>query len=113
MKQSALALALSLAAAGTALAAEMPGHNMEGMKMTAPTAAQVNQSIGVVKAIDAAKGLVTLAHEPVPALQWPAMTMPFTISPELAKGIQVGQRVNFEFTAKGMNGTVTKISVAK
>ena len=113
MKYSALALALSVSATGMVLAAEMPGHSMEGMHMTAPAAAQTNQSVGVVKAIDAVRGLVTLAHEPVPALNWPAMTMPFTISAELAKGIQVGQRVNFEFTAKGMNGTISKIAVAK
>ena len=76
---------------------------------TAPAA--TNQTTGVIKAIDAKSGTVTLAHEPVPAIKWPAMTMPFHISPELARGISVGQRVKFEFTAKGMDGTITKINV--
>ena len=76
---------------------------------TAPAA--TNQTTGVIKAIDAKSGTVTLAHEPVPAIKWPAMTMPFHISPELARGVSVGQRVNFEFTAKGMDGTITKINV--
>ena len=39
---------------------------------------------GVVKAIG--PDAVTLAHDPVPALQWPAMTMPFA----LAKGVTTG-----------------------
>ena len=76
---------------------------------TAPAA--TNQTTGVIKAIDAKSGTVTLAHDPVPAIKWPAMTMPFHISPELARGVSVGQRVNFEFTAKGMDGTITKINV--
>ena len=76
---------------------------------TAPAA--TNQTTGVIKAIDAKSGTVTLAHEPVPAIKWPAMTMPFHISPELARGISVGQRVKVEFTAKGMDGTITKINV--
>ena len=76
---------------------------------TAPAA--TNQTTGVIKAIDAKSGTVTLSHEPVPAIKWPAMTMPFHISPELARGISVGQRVKFEFTAKGMDGTITKINV--
>ena len=76
---------------------------------TAPAA--TNQTTGVIKAIDAKSGTVTLSHEAVPALKWPAMTMPFHISPELARGISVGQKVKFEFTAKGMDGTITKINV--
>jgi len=76
---------------------------------TAPAA--TNQTTGVIKAVDAKSGTVTLAHEPVPAIKWPAMTMPFHISPELARGVSVGQRVRFEFTAKGMDGTITKINV--
>jgi Cu(I)/Ag(I) efflux system periplasmic protein CusF len=63
--------------------------------------------------MDAEKGTIALAHDPVPALKWPAMTMSFSISPELAKGVAAGQRVNFEFTVKGMSGTITKIAVAK
>ena len=76
---------------------------------TAPAA--TSQTTGVIKAIDAKSGTVTLAHDPVPAIKWPAMTMPFHISPELARGVSVGQRVKFEFTAKGMDGTITKINV--
>lgn len=41
---------------------------------------------------------VTLSHEPVPALQWPAMTMTFRLAdPALARGMKPGQRVGFAF----------------
>jgi Cu/Ag efflux protein CusF len=39
------------------------------------------------------------------------MTMTFGIKPDLAKGIKTGQKVDFEFVAQGMAGTITKISV--
>jgi Cu(I)/Ag(I) efflux system protein CusF len=113
MKKLAMTLIL-IAAVGPATAAEMPGHNMEGMKMDqAPAKAAVNKATGEVKGLDAAKGTVTLAHGPVPALKWPAMTMPFRISPALAKDLKVGQKVDFEFTARDMDGTITKIASAK
>ena len=35
---------------------------------------------GVVKSVDRAKSTVTLAHDPVKSLNWPAMTMPFTVT---------------------------------
>lgn len=98
----ALGLALALGAPLSVQAAESGGMKAD-MLMT-------GQSKGVVKSLDPAKGTVTLAHEAVPAVDWPAMTMAFKISPELAKGIEVGQRVNFEFEAKGMAGTITKIT---
>jgi membrane fusion protein, copper/silver efflux system len=41
---------------------------------------------------------VTLSHEPIAALQWPAMTMPFRLAePGLARGIKPGDRVDFTF----------------
>lgn len=114
MKTCMTIVALGVLAGASAHAAEMPGHNMGGMNMSAPaTAPAVHQTTGVVKAVDPALGTITLAHEPVPTLKWSAMTMSFNISPELARGVAVGQRVSIEFTAKGMNGTISKITVAK
>jgi Cu(I)/Ag(I) efflux system membrane fusion protein len=41
---------------------------------------------------------VTLSHEPVPALEWPAMTMAFRLAaPETGAGIEAGDRVHFAF----------------
>ena len=41
---------------------------------------------------------VTLSHQPVPALQWPAMTMTFRVEdPSLVRGYKVGDQVRFGF----------------
>jgi Cu(I)/Ag(I) efflux system membrane fusion protein len=51
---------------------------------------------GTVTAIDTAGGRVTLAHDPIPEVNWPAMTMPFAIKQSLAAQIAVGDRVEFQ-----------------
>ena len=41
---------------------------------------------------------ITLSHGPIPALQWPPMTMDFKLpSAALAKNLRKGDSVNFEF----------------
>ncbi|MGK9172243.1 efflux RND transporter periplasmic adaptor subunit [Yokenella regensburgei] len=61
------------------------------------------ESTGVVEAID--KGSVTLAHQPVPALKWGAMTMDFVLTKPQPE-IKVGQPVMFSFTLDDENGAV-------
>jgi len=44
---------------------------------------------------------VTLSHPPIPAIQWPAMTMQFQLAdPALARGMKAGDQVNFAFEQK-------------
>lgn len=51
---------------------------------------------GTVKEVDAIKGTVTLAHGPIPALQWPAMTMTFKLrDPGAASALKPGTHVSF------------------
>jgi membrane fusion protein, copper/silver efflux system len=58
---------------------------------------------GIVKAISSAE--ITIAHEPVPSLEWGAMTMPFKLPPGgLPKDIEVGTRVSFSFLATEAGG---------
>src|SRR5690348_18370010 len=72
--------------------------NMPGMAgMHEATPADV-QGVGVVKAVDTAKNTITLQHEAIAAIGWPAMTMPFKVaSPELLKHVKVGDKVQFTF----------------
>jgi membrane fusion protein, copper/silver efflux system len=66
---------------------------------TAPVQA-THQGQGIVKAIDSKQ--ITLEHGAIASLNWPAMTMPFPLAnPNLAKGIRVGQQVNFSFIEQG------------
>lgn len=51
---------------------------------------------GTITALDPASGKITLAHEPIPELGWPAMTMGFSLKRGLALGLSVGDHVRFE-----------------
>ncbi|MBG6244316.1 cobalt transporter [Candidatus Symbiopectobacterium sp. 'North America'] len=63
---------------------------------TQPTsAATVYQGTGVVKAWSDTS--VTFAHQPIPALNWLAMTMRFGLSAYKGSPLSVGQTVNFTF----------------
>ncbi|MDB5476683.1 MAG: efflux transporter periplasmic adaptor subunit [Phenylobacterium sp.] len=56
---------------------------------------------------------VTLSHEPVPAIGWPAMTMTFRLAdPTLAKGIKAGDRVAFGFDQPPAGPTVRRMTPA-
>ncbi len=55
-------------------------------------------AVGIVKKVDAGNGIVTIHHQPVAALMWPSMTMPFTVSNRaLLERFSVGEKVEFEF----------------
>ncbi len=89
---------------------------MQGMKMgkNMPCANQTAQATGVIEAIDTAKRTVTIKHQAIPSIHWPAMTMTFKADPpSLLKGLKVGERVNFTLHPAGMNSTVTAIAPAK
>lgn len=69
---------------------------MDSPAPSAPAAAPIK---GVVKAISADRRSVTLQHDPIPALNWPAMTMDFRVAPEGAgEKLTVGQEVRFTAT---------------
>lgn len=82
--------------------------SMETMTPSAKTAT----TKGTIKAVDAQAGKITIAHEPVAALDWPAMTMAFKATPEQLAAVKVGQDVQFEFQTQGMDASITRISAA-
>jgi Cu(I)/Ag(I) efflux system protein CusF len=57
--------------------------------------------VGVIKAIDPEASRITIAYEPVDALDWPAGTMPFVVSkPALLTAAAVGQKVRFRLESQ-------------
>ena len=69
------------------------------------------ESVGRVEQISPAS--VTLSHQPVPAIGWPAMTMTFRLGePALAKEVKVGDRVTFAFDQPPSGPTVRRMSKA-
>jgi Cu/Ag efflux protein CusF len=54
------------------------------------------QFVGVVKAIDVPTGRITIAYEPVEAINWPAGTQPFPVAKTaMLTAATVGQKVRF------------------
>lgn len=105
---TAIMLAAALAAPAAFAATPQMDPNMPGMQHEAnPTDAQ---GVGIVKAIDTAKGTITLKHQAIASIQWPAMTMTFKVaSLDLLKAAKVGDTVNFGLHPAGMDSTVTSI----
>jgi Cu(I)/Ag(I) efflux system protein CusF len=70
----------------------------------------MHKTIAVVKEADAANGKVKLAHEPVKSLNWPAMTMKFSVrDPALFDKLAVGKKVEIEFMQQGPDYIVTTV----
>ncbi len=112
MKTPAIFLSAVLLAAAAPVFAQAPSatHVAKADQGTAQTV----PGTGVIVAVDAAKGTVTIKHGPIAAIQWPAMTMAFKAEPpSLLKDIKVGERVNFRLRPAGMHSTVTAITPAQ
>jgi Cu(I)/Ag(I) efflux system membrane fusion protein len=75
----------------------------------AASAAPAYQAGGRVQAIEG--GSITLAHGPVPGLQWPAMTMSF-VAPDAVPlgGVSVGSQVDFTFDMVGGKPTIRSLT---
>lgn len=54
-------------------------------------------------------GAVVIAHDPVPSLDWPAMTMTFAVQGRLLDEVEVGDDVEFEFIQSGDGYVITAI----
>lgn len=117
-----LSMALLLTGCSQASSPDTTTTTAEHVAMTASTtpapmamlsSAKIASTTGTVESVDAAAGKITLAHDPVDALGWPAMTMGFKATSEQIASVHPGQSVRFEFTAEGMNATITHIALAE
>ena len=97
----------------SAHAEDMPGmkmDGMEGMQMKQETKqAPVADATGTIMAIDTTKHTVTIAHGAVPAVQWPPMTMAFSVTEDQLTGLSVGDRVSFSFQLEGGRATIVSL----
>lgn len=107
---SAIAIAVFLGVSTTPLYADMDG--MHGMK-DQPMGEMKDQKMsdmgdqmhdkkthrgqGTVNGIDTKTGKVNLSHGPIESLNWPAMTMGFSVKDAaMLEGIQPGMKVDFD-----------------
>ena len=107
-----IALSVLFAAAAPVMATDT---SMAGMQMAdTPAKSDTANASGVVKKIDTAAGMVTLQHGPIPAINWPAMTMSFKVAdPALLKNIKEGETVDFTLKAENGNEVVMAIQAKK
>jgi len=113
MKQFvALSLVLALSIAVPAVSHAQAGGT-EGTDMSKKPVAETqaaHKATGVVKKVDPKSGSVTLAHDPVKSLNWPAMTMGFQVKDKaLLDKLQPGKKIEFEFVQQGKDYVVTAV----
>ncbi|OCX94210.1 MAG: copper-binding protein [Pseudomonas sp. CO183] len=115
MKTALVALLVTLCLAGHAVAEDLlkpsttppPVDDVSaGNSLEAETAYRAE---GVIRGIDAQQGSVTIAHGPVPELNWPAMVMPFKVDAAQLRGLAVGDAVEFRFTDGEMDPQIVFI----
>lgn len=119
MKKVAIATLVlaTLLPAATVLAQQkmddMKGMDMgkaKGMDMGKAATQTTHAGQGVVKKINAKAGVVTIAHEPVNSMNWPAMTMGFKVKDTmLLDKLAQGKKVHFEFVREGDDYVVTSL----
>ena len=105
MKTPALALGIAIALAGgmahpATAEQDMSQHQVA---MQPDPGRKTHQSQGLLKAINAKAGKVQIAHEAIPGLGWPPMTMWFALHDPLPQDLKVGDAVRFEL-AQEKNG---------
>ncbi|HEY3231358.1 MAG TPA: copper-binding protein [Roseiflexaceae bacterium] len=82
----------------------------KGMATDKNVATTTHQGRGVVKGVDAKDGVITVAHEPIKSLSWPAMTMGFKVKDKhLVDKVKAGDKVEFTFVQAGNDYVVTAI----
>ena len=72
--------------------------------------AAAHKATGMVTKVEAAKGTVSIKHDPIQSLKWPAMTMAFTVKDKkLLDKLAVDTKIDFEFVQRGKDYIVTSV----
>lgn len=108
-----LVVAANLMLLGLVCAAPIQAADAPAAKAAMP--AEAAQGTGVVNKVDLAKGVVNIAHEPIAALKWPAMTMDFKVADKkLLDGLKPGQKVSFGIAKDAKAGfVISRIAAGK
>lgn len=91
--------------AAPAAAPAAPAADMAKMDMAAD--GKMAKGTGAVTAVSADS--ITVDHAAIPEAGWPAMTMAFKASPDMAKSVKPGDKVAFDLKLQGGGGEITGI----
>ncbi|NUZ08907.1 copper-binding protein [Piscinibacter koreensis] len=106
-------LTCALAIAASAAYAQMP-PNMPMSKSPSAAAQAPALAEGIVQAVDASKGVVTLKHGEIVNMQMPAMTMAFSVADRKMLGsVKAGDKVRFRVEMMKNAPTVTRLEPAR
>jgi Cu(I)/Ag(I) efflux system protein CusF len=106
-KVSLFAAAVIAATLVSAPAAAMDGADMPSGKTAA---AKAVQGSGVVVSVNQETGSLILKHAPIPALEWPAMTMSFKVRDKAQlQPLKKGDKVEFTLEKSGASYVITDI----
>lgn len=113
MKVVCLAV-VSLMMAQAAVAAESH-HSMDMSHSEMHSEQQVISATGIIKEVDIQNKKITIAHEAIPAIGWPAMTMRFTFKTpdDSITALKPGSKVNFSFIQQGNISLLQDIQVTQ
>jgi Cu(I)/Ag(I) efflux system protein CusF len=105
-----LAVALALPCIALGQSSGMKDTDMKkGMEKKAAKS-EVHKATGVVTKVDAAKGRVTIKHDPVPSLNWPIMNMVFIVKDKsMIEKMPKDKKIDFEFMQQGKDYVVTSV----
>jgi len=102
----ALCLLVAVSPMAFSQSGDMKGMDMKTEKKDSQ--ATVHKATGVVTKID--KDKVSIKHEPVPSLNWPAMTMAFKVKDRsLIEKLKKDEKVSVEFVREGRDYVVTAV----
>jgi Cu(I)/Ag(I) efflux system protein CusF len=107
----ALSAFLVLSMPAFAQSGGMKGMDMKDMDMKGmDKKGQTHKGTGVVTNIDRSGGKVTLKHDPIKSLNWPTMTMAFTVKDKvMLDKLAKDKKVQFEFVQQGQQFVITSI----
>ncbi len=111
MKTRVLSLPLACLL-GSSLLALQPAlaMDMDNMNMSQPDRKAEAEAVGVVNEVDAAKGIVSISHEPIKSLDWPAMTMDFVVKDKkILSRLSKGKKIHFTFVEQKGDYLITKV----
>ena len=89
-----------------------PSEPRNASAAAAPAAGQVGQvHNGEGDVTEVTKDAIAISHGPIVSAGWPAMTMTFKASPDMARSVNLGDPVSFSFTER--NGSYMLTSIHK
>lgn len=104
-------LAFLLAAVITVMSASLSAHDHISEVGAANATIETVTATGTVKSIAQDYMSLHIFHDPIPALKWPAMNMPFEVRDhELTHPLKTGDRVSFEFIREDGKNIIVKIN---